>query len=63
MLATSSFAPQALASTDMGYMDNLIRQGEEAENNSIEFIAHVYIMPLLLILGELNQDLIIVESN
>jgi hypothetical protein len=44
--------PQALASTDMGYVDGLLRAGDEVDSTPIDFIAHVYVMPILLLFGK-----------
>lgn len=53
LLVTSSFAPlpEALASTEMGYMDNLLGRAEEVDDSPVDFVAHVYVMPILLLLG------------
>jgi hypothetical protein len=54
LLASSSQSPlpQALASTDMGYVDGLLRAGDEVDSTPIDFIAHVYVMPILLLFGK-----------
>jgi hypothetical protein len=33
-------------------MDSLLQLGDEVDSSHVDFVAHVYVMPILLLIGE-----------